>query len=1392
MDAIEDVVEPRAGRPVWLRLLRWIVGILGGLLLAMLVAAWAIDTGPGHRFLADRIAALAPSTGLKIRVGRIEGSIWRKATIRDLRLYDREGLFLESPAIALDWRPLDWLANRLTIHRAAADFVVLHKLPKLGSGKKGGAILPGFDVRIADLSVKRLRLEPKVAGARRIVGLAGRAEIRDGRAMIDLRAAARPGDGLRLVLDAEPDRDRFDLDVRARSPANGTLGGVLGTKRPLALGIAGDGSWARWQGRALYRLDSRPVVDLSLTAKDGTYALSGFAAPSPFLAGKLQRLTAPRIAISGNATLADRRLTTQLRVASPEVRVVAGGVLDLAESAFDAFRVDVGLLRPAALFPNMSGRDIKLTARFDGPFRTATYTYAATATRMAFDNTGFETVRAAGKGTLSPQPLALLIRFTAARVTGVGDVAGGILRNLAVEGVLKVTTKRLTGENLKLSSDKIGGRLSLDLDLVTGNYDVGLSGQILRYFIPGIGIVDVKSELKVVPGSGGRGTQVRGTGIAMVRRFDNAFLRSLAGGLPRIDTDLVRTPDGILHFQGLRLRGPAITLVANGYRRNDGTFFLEGAGRQAQYGAFRIKLDGRIDRPKIDLVLDSPMPPLGLADVSLGLTPTVGGFDYRAAGGSTLGPFTGSGAILLPANAPATIVVADVAVSGTHAKGQIRSDPGGFTGRLDIADGGLAGTLDFTPPGDIQRIEAHLRANKAMLGGVVDMSVGRGRLDGAILLDPAGLAIDGTLAGRSLRRGGIALDRIEAEAHLRGGRGEVTAKVSSAQGRSFDLSTTTTIAADRYSIQASGTIDRKPFTLASPAVLSQQAGGWRLAPTAIRFAGGEASLGGLFGGDTTELDLTLARMPLQVLDIVSPGIGLGGEASGKLTYRAGADGVPSGRTNLTVRGLSRSGALQSSTPIDIGFVGQLDARGAAGRAVLASAGKTLGRAQARLAPLGSGGDIVDRLTAAPLFAQFRYDGPAASLWRLAGIDMIDLAGPVALAADVSGKLSDPVIRGSVKATGARLESAVTGTVIQNLNAVGRFGGSRLMIDQFTGETGGDGKLAGRATFDFAAANGFGMEITANASEARILNRDDLAATVTGPLAIRSDGAGGVISGDLKLNRSSFRLGQAAAAEVPRLNVTEINQDETKGVAKAAASAAWRLDLKTVARNRLAVTGLGLDSEWQADLAIAGTVEVPRITGVATLIRGGYQFAGRRFELERGTIRFSGESPPDPTLDISAEADISGLNATIRVTGTGQHPDISFTSVPALPEDELLARLLFGTSITNLSAPEALQLAAAVASLRNGGGGGLDPINAVRKAAGLDRLRILPADVGTGQRTSVAAGKYITRRVYIEVATDGQGYSATRVEWELTRWLSLLSSISTLGRTSGNVRISKDY
>src|SRR3989344_271724 len=267
----------------------------------------------------------------------------------------------------------------------------------------------------------------------------------------------------------------------------------------------------------------------------------------------------------------------------------------------------------------------------------------------------------------------------------------------------------------------------------------------------------------------------------------------------------------------------------------------------------------------------------------------------------------------------------------------------------------------------------------------------------------------------------------------------------------------------------------------------------------------------------------------------------------------------------------------------------------------------------------------------------------------------------------------------------------------------------------------------------------------------------------GPLTISSDGTSGTLGGDVVLNRGRFRLGQFNAAEaLPVINVREINRRADEAPRRVR-PAVWRYDVKARAPNQFTVTGLGINSEWGANVTLTGTVDAPRITGQADLIRGEYEFAGRDFELVRGRINFR---------------------------GTGLAPEISFTSTPALPEDELLARLLFGSSITDISAPEAVQLAAALASLR--GGGGLDPINALRGAIGLDRLRIVEGNQTLGQGTSIAAGKYITRNTYVEIVTDGRGYSATQVEFQITRWLSLLSSISTICRQSANVRISKDY
>ena len=573
--------------------------------------------------------------------------------------------------------------------------------------------------------------------------------------------------------------------------------------------------------------------------------------------------------------------------------------------------------------------------------------------------------------------------------------------------------------------------------------------------------------------------------------------------------------------------------------------------------------------------------------------------------------------------------------------------------------------------------------------------------------------------------------------------------------------------------------------LKDEAVLTRSGDGWALAPTSLTFAGGTATVSGR-SGSAPEVHAQLAGMPLEVLDLFWPSLDLSGSASGRVDYAWKSN--RSGRLDLKVRGLSRAGLVLASKPIDVGIAAVVNGGQAALRAVAASDGAVVGRAQARFSPMGSG-PLVAELMNAPLFAQLRYSGPADTLWRLTGSEVIDMSGPLAVGADIGGRLANPQIRGSLRTQKARLESQVTGMVIDGVTADARFSGPQLIFTKITGQTSGSGSISGSGSVTFAGGEAL-LDLSFNAQQALLLNRDDVAARVTGPLKLKSTADGGTISGNLKLNKGRFQLGRAsAAAAVPQLNVRETGLD-VEDVIESAKVHRWKLDLK-VAGGDLNVTGLGITSRWTTNLDIGGFADEPRFTGRADLVQGNYEFAGRIFRLDRGSIRFQGENPPNPLLDIHAQAAVQGIDASVIVRGTGLKPEISFASSPPLPQDELLSRILFGTSITNLSAPEALQLASAVAALQSGSGS-LDPINALRKAVGLDRLRIVPADVATGQKPAIAAGKYIRRKLFVEVVTDGQGYSATNIEYQMTRWLSILSTISTIGRTSASVRVSKDY
>jgi translocation and assembly module TamB len=218
-----------------------------------------------------------------------------------------------------------------------------------------------------------------------------------------------------------------------------------------------------------------------------------------------------------------------------------------------------------------------------------------------------------------------------------------------------------------------------------------------------------------------------------------------------------------------------------------------------------------------------------------------------------------------------------------------------------------------------------------------------------------------------------------------------------------------------------------------------------------------------------------------------------------------------------------------------------------------------------------------------------------------------------------------------------------------------------------------------------------------------------------------------------------------------------------------------------------VRGRGLDSEWGGELKVQGTTAEPRVSGTLQVRRGGFELFGRRFELRQGTIEFEGQTPPNPEISVEAVAQAEEITALVRITGRVTAPEFQLTSEPSLPEDEVLARVLFNRRASELGPADAVQLAAAVNTLR---GGGLGLLGRARQTLGLDTLAVRGQGETSGQ---VRAGRYLNDNVYVEVGKGATADSGdVSIEVEIAPNLSLDAETNAQAQSGIGLRWRFDY
>lgn len=575
-----------------------------------------------------------------------------------------------------------------------------------------------------------------------------------------------------------------------------------------------------------------------------------------------------------------------------------------------------------------------------------------------------------------------------------------------------------------------------------------------------------------------------------------------------------------------------------------------------------------------------------------------------------------------------------------------------------------------------------------------------------------------------------------------------------------------------------GAFAGEPLRLGSPLALQQADDSIWLSDLDLRL--GEARLKGdvEIQEETVLGKIDLTDLPLRWSEVFG-GPSMTGEASATFDL-GGSVSNPKIVTALIVDGELNQDVAPNALPLDIKLSALLDR----GRLAANLEGEGLTEK-----PIKATASLPARLTLLPFAFDMPEEGALdgridvelqlARLVDLLDLDDQKLEGNLIADISIGGTLGEPTVQGPVTLKGGNYENSISGTDIQDLNIEAVASSQRIDLKNLTASTGKKGLIASNGWLEVDPDADFPLSLSLRLDQALLVDRDDAEARITGDIAVIGDLGQAEVTGDLKVDRAEIFLPDGGGPNLPEIQVTErngrfVNPPEDDVKTTEAQPFDPTLDLSIDMPNKVYVRGRGLESEWQGDLSINGSASNPGVVGSINVKEGYFDFLEKRFELERGEITFSGRTPPNPIIALQAAAEDDDFRAIIKLSGPADDPQFVLSSEPVLPDDEVLARLLFNRPLSEIGPIEAGKLALAVNKLRSSGGG-FDAFGEIRNILKIDTLDVVSGEDGDSR---VKAGKYLNDDVYVEVergAADESGRA--RVEIELLPNLSLEADTS---------------
>ena len=1393
------------------RTLKWAAGVVCALAAIALCAALILGTDRGRQGLLDAISRTVQSPGFRLEMHGL--GLGKTCTLERLALGDATGTWLLAEGITV--RPVfeRLLSGHISLDHLGVGNIDLERLPQGQGESSGPPALP--ELRVHAVDAPRIRLGKDVLGREALLAIRGELVLTDGesRAVLEAFRLDRPGDRLDLDGMFRSREETLDLALHLHEAPDGLLHALLGVNgtEGMTVEARGRGPVSAWPLTMSARVAD--VAGLNATA---TLAMS--AAPEVTVEATLT----PGPGWTGLTGLPDQpiRLASRALWETPVLHIVGLNVETAAASVSSdadwntrtgslnatarARGRDLAPFLPPDMIPGQSLLDADISLNKDGLRARADIRL------QDWDVSGHAVPSARARASLELPSSRESWNMNATVNAGIPSMPEG-LRTWTADAALSGTRDKT-----------LLNRLSMDTRLLhieaEGDVDSALA-------------LNLRARLRPAPDLSPSALLAAG----LTGRIDPA-LAGLSGALDLNATDISGLPAPLAEFlgrelrcatdfsltpQGLRLRGAEAT--GPGQVHLDGEWNFASSRFQTTFRSTwpRARLNGLPLPPQTRLAGQASGTP---DSFEANLQAQCGTFD--AAGIEVAGLEIRGRAKDLP-HSLSGLIDARARLNGEPA--ELNLDAAWHDSRLDLSDctlrlpgTELAGAVVLDPAGPIltgglkaesRDLQGLGRILGAAIGGSLTLQADLAEMDGrqGMTLEArgAGLRISGATAGRAEARGslvfpyvpetadleatlrnihwaGISQDRLDAR--LRGsadGLGVEVALEDAASQLALRLRGRLAAALDRLVLDdARGTLFQLPVGMQAPLDLRLDASGASWPQAVLTLGPARLQSRGSLSGKRLDIAASLDGLDPAMLRQLFPSLpeaevsadlrvqGTPHDPDARLRVRAG-------RIRFEDTGLANLPAMEASAEC-------LLRNNALKAEANLAAGDDVSLKADFAAPVNTGPDAMGLPPDAPLTGRVQGRTRLSLITHVLRRDDQTLEGDCDIDYRIDGTWSEPSLTGQATVRGARYENFRSGTVVADIEAEARAQGSKITAEA-SGTDGREGRVRAQGLLDLA---GLSYSVDADMEAFRLLRTDLVRGVAAGTAQLRgSVDTDMILEGSLTLDPTQVRLPSAVSGEAPHIEVREINTNATHAAASERKSPfPLYLDLTVKIPARLTVQGRGLDSEWSGELHMSGTQIEPVIRGEANLLRGKLDFLDRTFDLTRGILVFSGETPPNPFLDIIGEVRVLDTMIQVNLTGPARSPRLSLTSIPPLPQDELLSMILFGRSMREISPLQAVRLAQAAAEM-TGLGVGPDFLQSVKSKLGLQELEVSRDE---DDNTAVGIGGYIGGKYYFRTRSSVSGQDKTKVEVQLTPDISVETEVGSDSRQGGGINWKHDY